>query len=132
MVSIIHFLPNFKIFNIFKYLGTNLYQQLLDISGQPGQLFISNCLDHHNSMDRKKSDNGNESSASGSNGGALLHNGKRLTERIVKKLFKNMAEINFKPFEATLNCGSYFKLDSNVALWPQPLVRTVCQNYVYR
>lgn len=102
-----------------------MYQQLLDISGQKGQLFIPNCLDHHNSHDRKKSENGNDSSASGSNDGALLHNGKKLSERIVKKLFKSMAEINFKPFEATLNCGSYFKLESNIAIWPQPLVNNL-------
>lgn len=28
---------------------------------------------------------------------------------------------NYKQFEATLNCGSYFKLESTVTIWPPPL-----------
>lgn len=99
------------------FLATNVYQQLLDISGQKGQLFIPKTTDSHEH--KSKSESGNESSASANESStAKAH----LSERNVRKLFKQMAEINFKPFEATLNCGSYFKLESPVSLWPQPLV----------
>lgn len=75
----------------FKY-GMNLYQQLLDISKQKGQLFVPRLSDN-----------------------------KTLNERSVVKMFKQMCEVNYKPFEAVLNMGSYFKLESPVSLFPEPL-----------
>lgn len=69
-----------------------LYQQLLDISKQKGQLFVP-----------RPSDN------------------KSLNERSVVKMFKQMCEVNYKPFEAVLNMGSYFKLESPVSLFPEPI-----------
>ncbi|KAG5677460.1 hypothetical protein PVAND_007218 [Polypedilum vanderplanki] len=74
----------------FKY-GINLYQQLLDINKQKGQLFVP-----------KLSEN------------------KILNERAVVKMFKQMCETNYKPFEAVLNMGSYFKFESPVFLFPEP------------
>lgn len=78
----------------FKY-GLNLYQQLLDVSKQKGQLFVPRLSDN-----------------------------KTLNERSVVKMFKQMCDVNFKPFEATLNMGSYFKLESPVSLFPEPLPYT--------
>lgn len=75
----------------FKY-GINLYQQLLDVSKQKGQIFIPRLSDN-----------------------------KTLNERSVVKMFKQMCEVNYKPFEAVLNMGSYFKLESPVSLFPEPL-----------
>ena len=69
----------------------NLYQQLLDVSKQNGQLFIPK-----------------------------LHE-KSSMERGVQKMFKHMCEVNYKPFEGILNCGSYFKLESPIYLWPEPM-----------
>jgi hypothetical protein len=76
-------------------LGMNLYQQLLDITKQKGQLFVP-----------KLSDN------------------KTLNERSVVKMFKQMCETNYKPFECVLNVGSYFKLESPVSLFPEPFPYT--------
>lgn len=78
----------------FKY-GMNLYQQLLDISKQKGQLFVPR-----------------------------LSENKTINERSVVKMFKQMCEINYKPFEAVLNMGSYFKLESSVSLFPEPISHT--------
>jgi hypothetical protein len=73
--------------------GMNLYQQLLDISKQKGQLF-------------------------------LPRDGQTL-ERSVHKMFKAMCDTNYKPFEATLNIGSYFKLEAApISLFPEPLPYT--------
>jgi hypothetical protein len=70
----------------------NLYQQLLDISKQNGQIFIPKSSENHSSI-----------------------------ERSVMKMFKNMFETNFKPFEAVLNIGSYFRLESvPISLYPEP------------
>lgn len=73
----------------FKY-GMNLYQQLLDVTKQKGQLFTPRLTD------------------------------KLLTERCIVKMFKQMCEVNYKPYEAVLNMGSYFKLESPVSLFPEP------------
>lgn len=73
----------------FKY-GINLYQQMLDVSKQKGQLFMPRISD------------------------------KFSTERSVMKMFKAMCETNYKPFEAVLSCGSYFKLQSPISLFPAP------------
>jgi hypothetical protein len=45
---------------------------------------------------------------------------KTLNERCIVKMFKQMCEVNYKPFEAVLNMGSYFKLESPVSLFPEP------------
>lgn len=85
------FLLNFS----FLYTGFNLYQQLLDISKQKGELF-SPRLAENQSM-----------------------------ERAVIKMFKAMCEANYKPFEAVLKIGSYMKLDSSpISLFPEPLPYT--------
>lgn len=78
---------------LFSPLGINLYQQLLDISKQKGQLFIPRSSDSQSSM-----------------------------ERSVTKMFKAMCDKNYKTFEAVLNIGSYFKLESApISLFPEPL-----------
>lgn len=74
----------------------NLYQQLLDISKQKGQLFVPRSTDNQSSM-----------------------------ERSILKMFKAMCDTNYKPFEAVLNIGSYFKLEASpISLFPEPLPYT--------
>lgn len=69
-----------------------MYQQLLDASKQKGQIFIPRASENHSSI-----------------------------ERSVMKMFKSMFETNFKPFEATLNIGSYFRLESvPISVFPEP------------
>lgn len=69
----------------------NLYQQLLDVTKQKGQLFVPKTSES-----------------------------KTLNERTVIKMFKQMCEVNYKPFEAVLNIGSYYKLESPISLFPEP------------
>lgn len=69
-----------------------LYQQLLDISKQKGQLFT------------------------------IRTDGKTSMERSVIKMFKAMCEVNFKPFEAVVKIGSYTKLEASpISIFPEPL-----------
>lgn len=69
-----------------------MYQQLLDASKQKGQLFLPRASENHSSI-----------------------------ERSVMKMFKNMFETNYKPFEAVLNIGSYFRLgEVPVSVFPEP------------
>lgn len=74
----------------------NLYQQLLDISKQKGQLFVPRPADTQSSI-----------------------------ERAVTKMFRAMCDTNYKPFEAVLNIGSYFKLEAApISMFPEPLPYT--------
>lgn len=40
---------------------------------------------------------------------------------IISGICQRICDANYKQFEATLNCGSYFKLESKVLIWPTPL-----------
>lgn len=73
----------------------SLYQQLLDISKQKGQLFTIRPSEGKTSM-----------------------------ERSVIKMFKAMCEMNYKPFEAVLKIGNYMKLESPISMFPEPLPYT--------
>lgn len=69
-----------------------MYQQLLDVSKQKGQVFIPRASENHTSL-----------------------------ERSIMKMFKIMFDTNYKPFEATLNIGSYFRLESvPISVFPAP------------
>lgn len=89
-----------------------LYQQFLDVSGQKGELFVA----HIESESNKYLKN--------------AYNGDRITfpttsqwqNEIMPLIIEEFCEINYKPFEATLNCGEYHKLESPIIIWPTPLV----------
>lgn len=75
----------------FKY-GQIIYQQLLDVLKQKGELFLPRLAENQS------------------------------MERAVAKMFKAMCESNYKPFEAYLKIGSYMKLESSpISLFPEPL-----------
>lgn len=93
-----------------------LYQQLLDVTGQKGQLFIAHI----------ESENGGKSTY---NGDAVTY--PTITQwksEIITHLIEELCEANYKPFEATLNGGEYHKLDSPVIIWPAPTVRIALIN----
>lgn len=92
------------------FLGSKLYQQLLDVSGQNGQVFIPKLKNL--SIEDPIGDDNDEFS-------------KQLNRKCVQELFENMCEQNYKQFEATLRCGGYFRLDGAITIWPAPLVRSV-------
>lgn len=79
-----------------------LYQELLDVSGQKGELFVSASIDSKNPKSALP---------------AILGAG------VVRDLVTRMCETNYKPFEAVLKCGGYAKLDCAVSIWPPPMVR---------
>ncbi|XP_063698589.1 integrator complex subunit 14 [Culicoides brevitarsis] len=80
--------------SVFKQ-GTQLYQQLLDVSKQKGQLFTP-------------APEKSESEAA-------------LTKNSVEAMFQAMSVKNYQPFQAVLKCGAYSKLHSNIIIWPSPL-----------
>ncbi|CAD7080625.1 unnamed protein product [Hermetia illucens] len=80
-------------------LAIKQYQQFLDISDQKGQLFIPAVREDSNKADKS---------------GDLDYN-------TVTEMVERMCENNFKPFEATLKCGSYHKLECSVLMWPPPV-----------
>lgn len=88
--------------------AVELYQQFLDVSGQNGELFIA-----HSESNKNVYNNDNNSQTF------------TITQwkgDLIPKLMGNMCEKNYKPFEATLNCGNYQKLESSILIWPAPMV----------
>lgn len=73
--------------------ATALYQNILDYSGQPGKLFLPQC-DDLSTQDPAP---------------------------IISAMCQRICDANYRQFEATLNCGSYFKLETRVLIWPPPL-----------
>ncbi|XP_058460146.1 integrator complex subunit 14 [Malaya genurostris] len=92
----------------FKF-GTKLYQQLLDVSGQNGQIFIPKLKSL--SIEDPIGDDNDES-------------GKQLNRKCIQGMFERMCEQNYKQFEATLRCGGYFRLEGAISIWPAPLPYT--------
>lgn len=76
---------------------TALYQNILDYSGQAGKLYLPQCDDLVN------------------------YDPHYICHTVISGISQRICEGNYKQFEATLNCGSYFKLESTVVLWPPPL-----------
>uniref|UniRef100_A0A240PJY4 Integrator complex subunit 14 n=1 Tax=Anopheles atroparvus TaxID=41427 RepID=A0A240PJY4_ANOAO len=101
--------------------GTKLYQQLLDASGQKGQLFVPRLRPDEPvpSVDESVSpaDNGCDDAIAG----AFRS---QLTKASAMEAFETMCETNYRQFEATLRCGGYFRLEEPVIVWPAPLPYT--------
>lgn len=81
--------------------ATPLYQELLDVSGQNGELFVGKA----NVNRLPKTATNHESGDS-----------------LMRDIIARMCETNYKPFEAVLKCGGYAKLECSISLWPKPTV----------
>lgn len=79
-----------------------LYQQLLDVSAQKGQLFTSTDL--------------NASTDSS------VPTPLQWRNDILQKIIEKLCQSNYKPFESELNCGGYHKLKAPIIIWPAPMV----------
>lgn len=79
-----------------------LYRELLNVSGQQGELFVPAAATANESTTAAAAPSLNASS---------MHD-----------LVTQMCETNYKPFEATLKCGGYAKLECSVNIWPPPTV----------
>lgn len=89
-----------------------LYQQLMDVSGQKGQLFIAH-IESESSKVTKNTYNGDT---------AAFPTTKQWKNEIITRLIDDMCDVNYKPFEGILNCGEYHKLEAPIIIWPSPLV----------
>lgn len=74
-----------------------LYQNMLDFSGQSGQIYTAKVPNGSSDEDHF------------------------LTRQMVNEMINRVCETNYKQFEAVLNCGNYFKLESPIIIWPSPL-----------
>lgn len=91
------------------------YQQLIDVSGQNGQLFIAHIESEASKMIKN--------TYNGTNGDATVYpTTAQWKNEIITRLIDDVCEINYKPFEANLNCGEYHKLESPIIIWPSPMV----------
>lgn len=93
-----------------------VYQKLLDVSGQHGQLFIATG-DSSETTKSKSSKNVHGSDANGQ-----LPTIVQWKSDIVPKLIDRVCESNYKRFEAVLKCGGYHKLEAAIIIWPSPKV----------
>ncbi|GAB0098241.1 DnaJ homolog subfamily C member 2 [Sergentomyia squamirostris] len=105
--------------------ATKVYQNLLDMSGQKGQLFIPKIQDTIEYVKIKKEDK--YSTSSGNDDDVVkveIPTSAGLSRLNIKETIERLCDLNFRPFEAILNCGSYFKLECPVLVWPPPLPQT--------
>uniref|UniRef100_A0A1Y9HAP9 Integrator complex subunit 14 n=1 Tax=Anopheles farauti TaxID=69004 RepID=A0A1Y9HAP9_9DIPT len=98
--------------------GTKLYQQLLDVSGQKGQLFIPRMKMKH---EEAAGDEASSPASTGDDGEDIL---RQLTRTSSLEAFETMCDTNYRQFEATLRCGGYFRLEDPITVWPAPLPYT--------
>lgn len=90
-----------------------LYQEFLDLICPQGQLFIAN-----------RDENGKIIRCSyNTDSTPLPPLSSQWKSEIIPQMMKNVSETNYKPFEAILKCGGYYKLDAQIILWPAPIVR---------
>lgn len=87
--------------------ATKLYQQFFDVTGQKGQLYIPKCSENFENIKKEEFDVSSSVS--------------RLSKQSVFDAVVKMCETNYKQFEATFKCGSYFKLECPIFIWPPPL-----------
>lgn len=89
-----------------------LYQQFLDVSGQQGELFVAHSGPETNKFP-KNALNGHQTT---------LPTTSQWQNEIMPHIIDDVCDINYKPFEAMLNCGEYHKLESPIIIWPTPMV----------
>lgn len=87
-------------------IAITLYQQLIDVSGQKGCLFVPKLSDE---LDLVKKEDTSASMVD-------------IQTQILTELIGRVCETNYKPFEAVLKCGGNPKLESHIFIWPPPLV----------
>ncbi|KAH8391951.1 hypothetical protein KR215_010727 [Drosophila sulfurigaster] len=85
--------------------GVALHQQLLDNAGLKGQLFMPKPL-------KTATENGDTNSG--------VSHKSELGRTALFELIERLCESSYKATEVTLKCGHYFRLESQVLLWPPP------------
>lgn len=93
-----------------------IYQELVDVSAQHGQLFIA-ASDSVGDSSKKLNKN-----LFGADLNAQLPTIAQWKTEIMPQLIDKLCEINYKRFEAVLKCGGYHKLEAAIIIWPPPKV----------
>lgn len=90
-----------------------MYQELLDVSGQKGSVFVPSTTTAKSRRDDVGTAVKKENIEV-----AFSRNVQMMTD-----LVQQVCDSSYKQFEATLKCGGYAKLESAITIWPPPLVR---------
>ncbi|EDV31059.1 uncharacterized protein Dana_GF15169 [Drosophila ananassae] len=86
--------------------GLAVYQQLLDKAGLKGQLFMPKPTKAADTTDGTSNPISNSSHKS------------ELGRTVVFELVERLCEASYKSTEVVLKCGSYFRMEAPVLLWP--------------
>ncbi|XP_037711754.1 integrator complex subunit 14 [Drosophila subpulchrella] len=86
--------------------GLAVYQQLLDKVSLKGQLFMTKPAKNTDAVEGNSNPNPNPSHKS------------ELGRTTVFELIERLCESSYKSSEVTLKCGSYFRMEAPVLLWP--------------
>ncbi|KAM8717737.1 hypothetical protein ACLKA7_004441 [Drosophila subpalustris] len=87
--------------------GLALHQQLLDVASLKGQLFMTKPA--------KSAETGDAAATTGAS------HKSELGRTAVFELIERLCESSYKSTEVTLKCGHYFRMESQVLLWPPPM-----------
>lgn len=90
------------------------YQNLLDASGQNGQVFVI-----HNESDAIKSIRNTTNAEAITIGPPTSE---QWRNEHMSNAIETMCDTNYKPFKAMLDCGDYHQLKAPVLIWPSPAV----------
>ncbi|XP_075153129.1 integrator complex subunit 14 [Haematobia irritans] len=94
--------------------AVGIYQQLLDLTGIKGQLYMTKApKDAENTTETASSESLKTTVSSGHKS--------ELGRTAMFEMIEKLCEANYKPYEVTLKCGGYFRLECPVLLWPPPL-----------
>lgn len=94
--------------------STRLYQELFELSGQKGQLFLA--PKRVVVVDQVSDESIDDTIKLQSD------------VTVVRTMITAMCETNYKQFEATLKCGGFGKLETPINIWPPPLVSLNANN----
>ncbi|KAH8238878.1 hypothetical protein KR038_005724 [Drosophila bunnanda] len=86
--------------------GLAVFQQLLDKAGLKGQIFVTKPAKNTEAVEGNPNPNPNPSHKS------------ELGRTAVFELIERLCETSYKSTEVTLKCGSYFRMEAPVLLWP--------------
>uniref|UniRef100_A0A1A9W427 Integrator complex subunit 14 n=1 Tax=Glossina brevipalpis TaxID=37001 RepID=A0A1A9W427_9MUSC len=92
--------------------AVGIYQKLLDYTGIKGQLLMPRPIKDTDTNDN----NSNELPKN-----TMPTHKSELGRTAMFEMVEKLCETNYKPFEAVLKCGGYFRLECPILIWPSPV-----------
>uniref|UniRef100_A0A1I8PBR1 Integrator complex subunit 14 n=1 Tax=Stomoxys calcitrans TaxID=35570 RepID=A0A1I8PBR1_STOCA len=89
-----------------------VYQQMLDLTGIKGQLYMTKAPKDAENADAATSEPLKT---------AITGHKSELGRTAMFEMIEKLCDANYKPYEVLLKCGGYFRLECPVLLWPPPL-----------